>query len=114
YLGFFYRTWGARPDAISQEAQREYVRAYRQPGAMQAGFNFYRAMRQDVVDNEAFIAQGKLEMPVLCYGGSSGRGRGMSAIESWRSGPTDVRGGVAGNRGHWIPGERAQWAVRQL
>jgi pimeloyl-ACP methyl ester carboxylesterase len=43
YLGFFYRTWGARPDAISEDAQREYVRAYRQPGAMRAGFNLYRA-----------------------------------------------------------------------
>src|SRR5258706_6474127 len=43
YLGFFYRTWGARPDAISQEAQQEYLRCYRQPGAMRAGFNFYRA-----------------------------------------------------------------------
>ena len=34
YLGFFYRNWGARPDAISEEAQQEYLRTYRQPGAM--------------------------------------------------------------------------------
>jgi len=114
YLGFFYRTWGARPDAISEEAQREYLRAYRQPGAMRAGFNFYRAMRQDVVDNEGFIAQGKLQMPVLCFGGAHGRGRGMSAIESWRRVATDVRGGVVENCGHWIPEERPQWVVEQL
>ena len=114
YLGFFYRTWGARPDAISEEAQREYVRAYRQPGAMRAGFNLYRATPQDIADNEAFLAQGKLPMPVLCYGGAKGRGRGMAAMESWQRVATDVRGGIAENCGHWIPEERPDWALAQL
>jgi pimeloyl-ACP methyl ester carboxylesterase len=69
YLGFFYRNWGGRPDAIAQDAQQEYIRAYRLPGAMRAGFNLYRATPQDVADNEAWIAAGKSRMPVLCYGG---------------------------------------------
>ena len=112
YLGFFYKNWGARPDSISQEAQQEYLRTYRQPGAMRAGFNFYRAMQQDVLDNEAFIAAGKLNMPVLCYGGTLGRG--MGAIESWRRVAADVRGGIAENCGHWIPEERPEWVVEQL
>jgi pimeloyl-ACP methyl ester carboxylesterase len=47
YLRFFYRTWGARPDAIAEEAQQEYLRAYRQPGAMRAGFELYRATPRD-------------------------------------------------------------------
>lgn len=114
YLGFFYRNWGARTDAISEEAQQEYLRTYRQPGAMRAGFNFYRAMQQDVLDNEAFIAAGKLNVPVLCYGGTLGRGRGMGVIESWRRVATDVRGGIAENCGHWIPEERPEWVVEQL
>jgi pimeloyl-ACP methyl ester carboxylesterase len=114
YLGFFYRNWGARPDAISEAAQREYVRAYRLPGAMRAGFNLYRATPQDVADNEAFIAQGKLAMPILCYGGPQGRGRGMAAIESWRRVADDVRGGIAEGCGHWIPEERPAWVVEQL
>ena len=114
YLGFFYRNWGARPDVISHEAQQEYLRTYRQPGAMTAGFNFYRATRQDVIDNEAFIAAGKLPMPVLCFGGTEGRGRGMAAIESWRRVASDVRGGIAESCGHWIPEERPEWVVGQL
>jgi pimeloyl-ACP methyl ester carboxylesterase len=114
YLGFFYRHWGARPDAISEEAQREYLRTYRQPGAMRAGFNLYRATPQDVKDNERFVAQGKLTMPVLCYGGDKGRGRGMGALESWRRVASDVRGGVAEGCGHWIPEERPDWTVQQL
>ena len=114
YLGFFYRNWGGRPDDISVEAQSEYVRAYQQPGAMRAGFNLYRATPQDVADNEAFLAQRKLRMPVLCYGGALGRGRGALAIESWRRVAADVRGGVLEECGHWIPEERPQWVVEQL
>ena len=114
YLGFFYRNWGARPDAISEEAQREYLRTYRQPGAMRAGFNLYRATPQDVADNEAFRRQGRLAMPILVYGGSHGRGRGMAAMESWQRMALDVRGGIAEGCGHWIPEERPEWVVQQL
>lgn len=114
YLSFFYRNWGARPDAIPEEEQQAYIRAYRQPGAMRAGFNLYRATPQDVKDNEAFLAEGKLRMPILCYGGPLGRGRGMAAIESWRRVAEDVRGGIAEGCGHWIPEERPDWTVEQL
>jgi pimeloyl-ACP methyl ester carboxylesterase len=115
YLRFFYRTWGGRQDAIAEEAQLEYIRAYRQPGAMRAGFELYRATPQDVADNEAFLARdGKLRMPVLCYGGPLGRGRGMAAIESWRRVAEDVRGGIAEGCGHWIPEERPDWTVAEL
>lgn len=115
YLGFFYRNWGARADAISREAQEEYIRAYRLPGAMRAGFNLYRATPQDVADNEGFVNDGgKLAMPVLCYGGPHGRGRGMGAIESWRRVAEDVRGGIAEGCGHWIPEERPDWVVQEL
>ena len=115
YLGFFYRNWGARPDAISLEAQQEYIRAYRLPGAMRAGFNLYRATPQDVADNEAFLKQGgTLKMPVLCYGGQHGRGRGMGAIQSWKRVAEDVRGGIAEGCGHWICEERPDWVIEQL
>lgn len=115
YLGFFYRKGGARPDAISDDAQREYLRTYSQPGAMRAGFNYYRALPQDVADHQAFLAEGKLEMPVLCYGGGApGVGRGMAAMESWQRVATNVRGGVAEDCGHWIAEERPDWVAEQF
>jgi pimeloyl-ACP methyl ester carboxylesterase len=115
YLGHFYRKGGARIDAISDEAQREYVRAYSQPGAMRAGFNYYRALPLDVADNQQFLADGKLAMPVLCYGGGApGVGRGMAAMESWQRVAVDVRGGVAEGCGHWIAEERPDWVVARL
>ena len=81
---------------------------------MRAGFNLYRATPQDVADNQAFLSEGKLKMPVLCYSGALGRGRGELAIESWRRIAEDVRGGVLADCGHWIPEERPQWVVEQL
>ena len=114
YLGFFYRNWGGRPDAISADAEHEYLRTYRQPGAMRAGFNLYRATPQDVADNQAFLSEGKLKMRVLCYAGALGRGRGALAMESWRRVAEDVRGGIVEDCGHWIPEERPQWVVEQL
>jgi pimeloyl-ACP methyl ester carboxylesterase len=114
YLGHFYRNWGARPDAIAEEAQREYLRTYRQPGALRAGFNYYRATPQDAEDNEAFLREGKLTMPILCFGGAHGRGRGTSALESWQRVATNVTGGVVDGCGHWIPEERPEWALEQV
>ncbi len=114
YLRFFYRYGGARADAISEEAQAEYVRAYSQPGAMRAGFEYYRAVPQDIADNTAFREAALLEMPLLIYGGDAAtRGRGISALQSWERVATDVRGGVAENCGHWIPEERPEWLASE-
>jgi pimeloyl-ACP methyl ester carboxylesterase/quercetin dioxygenase-like cupin family protein len=115
YLGYLYRKAEARTDAVSEEAQREYLRTYRQPGAMRAGFNYYRELEQSIRDNQAFIKQGKLTMPILCYGGGDPRvGRGLFVMDSWQRVATDVRGGIAEGCGHWIPEERPDWVVDRL
>ena len=116
YLRFFFKFAGAKPDAISEEAQAEYVRAYSQPGAMTAGFNYYRAVPQDIADNTAFREAGrKLAMPILVYGGDPGtRGRGMSALESWARMADNVSGGIAENCGHWIPEERPDFVATEV
>lgn len=116
YLRHMYRRGGARPDAISEDAQREYIRAYSRPGAMRAGFNYYRAMAQDAQHHRSFVNQdGKLQMPVLVYGGGApNAGRGYFAMDSWQRMASDVRGGVAPGCGHWIPEERPAWVVERL
>ena len=59
YLSWFYRTFAYRPDAITPADLDEYVRTYSQPGAMRAGFAYYRALLQDITDNKAVLAQGQ-------------------------------------------------------
>ena len=115
YLRHMFAKGGARPDSISEEAQREYIRAYSQPGAMRAGFNYYREMARDARDNKGFMAQGKLPMPLMVYGGGNRIvGRAMYALDSWQRVASDVRGGVAEGCGHWIPEERPGWVVERL
>ena len=82
---------------------------------MTAGFNYYRAVPQDIADNEVFRAAGKLTMPILVFGGDpETRGRGLSALESWQRVAINVSGGVAENCGHWIPEERPDFVATQV
>lgn len=112
YFTWFYRHYGARP--LSEADIAEYLRVYRQPGALRAGFSFYRAIPQDIEDNAAIAAQFKLPMPVLALGGDSAWGRRMEVVESLRRMAVDVRGGVIANCGHWMPEEQPEELLRQL
>lgn len=114
YLGWFYRNYGHRPDVMSDLDIAEYLRVYRQPGALRAGFEYYRAIPRDIADNQASAARLKLPMPVLALGGDSGWGRGMEVVESLRRMAVDVRGGVIANCGHWVPEEQPEELLRQL
>lgn len=114
YLSWFYRTFGHRPDAISEADVDEYVRTYSQIGAMRAGFAYYRALPQDAADNRATVARFKLPMPVLAIGGASGRGRGREPEESLRRVALRVQGDVVPDCGHWIPEEQPRYLAERL
>ena len=115
YLNWAFDKAGASPASISQEARQEYIRTYSQPGAMRAGFNYYRALPQDVEDHQRYLAQGKLEMPILVYGGGDAKsGRVNAALESWQRVGSDVSGGVADGCGHWIAEERPEWVAERF
>jgi pimeloyl-ACP methyl ester carboxylesterase len=114
YLGWFFRNYGHRPDVIPDGDIAEYLRVYRQPGALRAGFGYYRAIPRDIADNEAINAAARLPMPVLALGGDSGWGRRMEVVESLRRLATDVRGGVIENCGHWMPEEQPAELLKQL
>ena len=67
---------------------------------MHAGFAQFAAFDQDAIDNKAFLAAGKLEMPVLAVGGEKSFGLTMAAI--MRFAATNVTEGVIPDSGHWI------------
>lgn len=111
YLRWFYREFSYLPTAIGEEEIQEYLRTYRQPGAMRASFEFYRALERDAADNAAEIAaNGPLAMPVLAIGGAIGyphsRGRGTEPEQSLRRVATNVRGLVIPDCGHQVPEEK--------
>ncbi len=119
YLQWFYQTFAYKAGAISDQDLDEFVRTYRQPGALRAGFDFYRNLAQDAKDNAALLATGfRLPMPVLAIGGGvsypHGRGRGGDVEASLKRVATDVRGVVLPACGHFVPEEQPEAVARLL
>jgi pimeloyl-ACP methyl ester carboxylesterase len=118
YLSWFYRTFAYRHDAIGPDDLKEYLRTYRQPGALRAGFAYYRAIPKDIDDNKAIIDRFKLPMPVLTMGGAvsypHGRGRGSEPEQSLKRVAVDVRGEAVPACGHFIPEEAPGFLVDRL
>ena len=117
YLGWFYRAFSWQRGAIGAADIDEDLRCYARPGAMRAGFAYYRALPQDKADNRAILESGfRLEMPVLALGGAKteARGRAGEPLESLRVIATDVRGGEIPESGHFIPEEQPEALAERL
>jgi pimeloyl-ACP methyl ester carboxylesterase len=117
YLSWFYGEFSWRPDAFDEATLTEYLRTYTQPGALRAGFSFYRTLGQDAADNAKLLDTGfKLEVPVLALGGAKweARGRGTEPEESMRRVATNVRGMVIDDSGHFVPEEQPEVVAREL
>lgn len=100
YLDRFWNEFSATPDRFSEAAREHYAKLYALPGAMHSGFAQFAAFDQDAIDNKAFLAKGKLAMPVLAIGGEKSFGKAMADV--MRFAATDVREGVIPDSGHWI------------
>jgi pimeloyl-ACP methyl ester carboxylesterase len=82
------------------------------PGAMHAGFEQFKAFDQDAIDNKAFVAKGKLAMPVLAIGGDKSFGTTMADV--MRAAATDVTGVVITGSGHWLMEEQPKPTVAAI
>jgi pimeloyl-ACP methyl ester carboxylesterase len=109
YLDRFWNEFSARPDRFGEAARVHYAALYALPGAMHSGFAQFAAFDQDAIDNRAFLAQGKLGMPVLALGGEKSFGPMMATV--MRAGATDVTEGVVPGSGHWIMDENPQATI---
>lgn len=114
YLGWFYRTFAYRPDAIGEAELREYLRTYRQPGAMRAGFSLYRALPQDAADNRESLKRGRLAMPTLAIGGAESWGRREEVGQSLRRVAESVEETIVPECGHFIPEEQPDMLSERL
>jgi pimeloyl-ACP methyl ester carboxylesterase len=104
YFDWFFTNYGHFPDAISAEARAEYLRTHTTPGALRAGFAYYRTIGQDVADNEARTE--KLTMPTLAVGGGTSWGRGPEVARSLRQMAENVTEEIYDECGHWVPEEK--------
>ncbi len=103
YLEWLFRSRSADPDAAFRAADiDEYVRCYSRPGAMRAGFDYYRAIFASSAQNQAYAAT-KLSMPVLAIGGERWLGAAMKA--SFEGVCDDLTAVVIEGCAHFVPEE---------
>ena len=110
YLDRFWNEFAATRTAFPEASRVHYAALYAQPGAMHAGFSQFQAFDQDVIDNRAFAAKGKLTMPVLALGGDKSFGATMAVV--MRAVATNVEEGIVPNSGHWTTEENPEATVR--
>ena len=112
YLDRFWNEFSATPARFSEAASEHYAKLYALPGAMHSGFMQFAAFDQDAIDNQAFLAKGKLAMPVLAVGGEKSFGKTMARIMEFAA--SDVREGVIPDSGHWIMEENPMATIAMV
>jgi len=104
YLDRFWNELSADPRAIDEATRQHYAALYARPGAMHSAFEQFAAFHQDAIDNRAFAANGKLDMPVLAIGAEKSFGTAMA--DDIRFVASNVTGAVIANSGHWLMEEQ--------
>src|SRR6266478_3640830 len=104
YLDRFWNELSWDQKRFDEAKRQHYAALYAQPGAMRAGFAQFRAFSQDATDNRTFLAQGKLQMPVLAFGGEATFGPMMGAV--MRCVADNVEDVIIPDCGHWITEEQ--------
>lgn len=112
YLDRFWNEFSATPAKFSEASRQHYAQLYAAPGAMHAGFAQFAAFDQDAIDDKAFLAEGKLTMPVLAIGGEKSFGPAMAMV--MRFAATNVTEGVVPDAGHWLMEEQPEATVTMV
>ena len=100
YLEHFWNDFAAdRKHSVPEADRRLYARAYAQPGAMRAGFEYFRNFERDAVDF-ARMGSTRLSMPMLVLSGE--KAGSTFLIEQAKLVASDVRGQVVPGVGHWL------------
>ena len=79
---------------------------------MHAGFEQFKAFDQDAIDNKAFVANGKLAMPVLAVGGEKSFGPTMATV--MRAAANNVTEAIVPNSGHWVMEENPTATIKLI
>jgi len=112
FLDWFFRNRSRVTDAIGEADLDEYERVYSAPGAMQSGFEYYRAMPMSAQQNQAYAERGRLRMPMAVFGSDTPLGPVM--VEAVRKLGDDVAAEVVPGSGHYIPEEKPEYLLGKL
>jgi len=112
YLDRFYNELSADPKHIDEAYRVHYAALYARPLAMHDAFSQFEAFRQDAVDNQAFLAAGKLAIPVLAIGGEKSFGQGFANEIAFAA--ANVRALSIANSGHWLMEEQPEETMKAI
>jgi pimeloyl-ACP methyl ester carboxylesterase len=118
YISWFFKGLAYNPSAITEQDIDVFASHISAPGAMRAGFEYYRAFPVDVEQNRE-SAKTKIMMPVLVLGGDiypalGGDFPGNFGLSSTQALAANVTGITVPLSGHWIPEEQPQFVIKQL
>ncbi len=100
YLEHFWNDFAAdRKRSVPEVDRRLYARSYAQPGAMRAGFEYFRNFERDAEDF-AKLGRTPLSMPMLVLSGE--KAGGTFLIEQAKLVASNVRGQIVAGAGHWL------------
>jgi haloacetate dehalogenase len=114
YLRYFYRALTHDPAAIDEEAVQEYLRCFRQPGAMRAAFEDYRAAAAADLEHDGADRARKVSVPTLVLWGGSRTAQAADMLAVWRPRCEQVEGFAVHDCGHFIPEEKPEVVIEAV
>ena len=115
YFDYFFDVLSPDPSTITPAARDGYVQAYaRDTASLTAGFNWYRTLAQDALDNQAASRNGTVDTPVLYLRGEKETGRMEDYLRGFSAaGLRNVQHALVPGAGHFAA-EDAPEEVWQL
>ncbi len=111
YIAAQIRTWSYNKGAVSEAAITEFARHYATAGGMTAGFNYYRALREDAVLAASFEGR-TLDMPILAIAGRHGVGTKLA--DGLRQQARNLTAVIAEDSGHFVAEESPDFFCDQV
>lgn len=99
YLGYIFDKWSWQKQRVAADV---YIEAYRAPGKLHAGFNYYRAIPETIRQNK-LRAKAFLTMPVLTIGAD--RATGDAPFQTMQPYAPDLTSAIVSHCGHFITEE---------
>ena len=106
YFGHQFATKARDPEGVPAYARKFYIDLLRDPDALRASFEYYRALDQSIPQNQALRDGAPIEIPVATFAGRYCVGDMVEA--EWRSLATDVRSIVIEDCGHYPAEEKPE------
>jgi pimeloyl-ACP methyl ester carboxylesterase len=112
YLNWFYDHYSYNQSAITAQDREEYIKQYSKPGAMHAGFEYYRVVFDDADQNKEYVKEKLLDISILTIGGEAALGNLTTTL--FQKVANNVTGMTLPNTGHFIPEERPNFLTKQI